>query len=137
MLVVNAVAEEVDAATLIAVVTEALYVITGIVFQELAIDVLRLQQHGDAVSLLEIIEQVRDLIFQENVSEVVAEALAYQGAECGLLKTGNEVWSHFDRAKKAAAEAAFYGTGIIRGYRLLPALPESWLERRADAPASH
>lgn len=107
VLVVNAVAEEVDAATLIAVVTEALYVITGIVFQELAIDVLRLQQHGDAVSLLEIIEQVRDLIFQENVSEVVAEALAYQGAECGLLKTGNEVWSHFDRAKKQPLRLLF------------------------------
>ena len=102
MLVVNAMAEEMDASALIAVVTEALHVVTGIVFQELPINVLRLQQHGNAVALLEVVEQISDLIFQENVSEVVAEALADQGAECGLLKTGNEVWSHFNRAKKSS-----------------------------------
>jgi hypothetical protein len=96
---------------LVSVVAKPSDVEIRVVLHEVTINVPRLKE--DAVLIIRItLEAIQvtidigDLRLIENVFVIVPEALMDEGSEGRLFELGNEVWSHYVRAKKSSPEAA-------------------------------
>ena len=83
-----------------AIVTKALHVVAGVVFKEVSVSVPGLQQDGLGTQGAEVVVQVLNLLFIEDLQVFVAKAFADQGAQRFALKFGNQVWSHCSLRKK-------------------------------------
>jgi hypothetical protein len=97
--------------TLVAVVTKPSHVKICVVLHEVPIYVPWLKE--DAVLIVQVLLEaiqvaidIGNLWLIENVVVVVAKALMDEGSEGSLFELGNEVWSHYVRAKKSSPEAA-------------------------------
>ncbi|RMQ79517.1 hypothetical protein ALP99_200036 [Pseudomonas syringae pv. tomato] len=118
--------EEVKPSALVAIVAETPQVKTRVVLEEVSVDVFVLKQDASYRLLtlrnlghegLQVVIDVLDLRFFEDVSVIIAVWLMNQRCHRRLFEAGDEVWSHCDRAKKSSPLGCFRMKGFIRGCR--------------------